>query len=95
MAFSGNLNPKYKNNFVSQNDIFRETAKQYGRNTEAYHDALDNIKASKVSFATEFEDFRQLPKYSHVPLAVIHPSPIKRLPKPQRPVPDFEINASP
>ena len=59
------------------------------------HDALDAIKVSKVSQATEFEDFRQLPKYSHVPLAVIHPSPVKRMAKPMRPDPDFEADASP
>jgi len=69
--------------------------KKYGKNTEAYHDALDAIKVSKVSFSKEFEDFRQLPKYSHIPLAVIHPSPIKRMPRTIRPDPDFEFMSSP
>ena len=59
------------------------------------YDALDAIKVSKVSQATEFEDFRQLPKFSHVPLAVIHPSPVKRMAKPLRPDPDFEAEVSP
>ena len=45
--------------------------------------------------ATEFEDFRQLPKFSHVPLAVINPSPVKRVAKPVRPDPDFEAEFSP
>ena len=30
-----------------------------------------------VEKAKEFESFRQIPKYSHKPLAVIHPSPTK------------------
>ena len=91
MAFSGSANAQRRGNFVSQNDLFRESMKKYGKNSQAYHDALDAIKVSKVSFSKEFEDFRQLPKYSHVPLAVIHPSPIKRMQKPQRPDPDFEL----
>jgi len=69
----------------------RETLKTYGKNTDAFFDASDAIKVQKVSAATEFEDFRRLPKYSHVPLAVIHPSPIKRMAKPKRPDADFEI----
>ena len=93
MAFSGS-NKNLKGAF-NQSDLYRETQKKYGRNTDAYHDALDAIKVSRVSFSKEFEDFRQLPKYSHVPLAVIHPSPIKRMPKPRRPEPDFEVEASP
>lgn len=31
----------------------------------------------KVSAAKEFEKFRQIPKYSHSSLAVIHPSPTR------------------
>ena len=63
----------------------------HGRGTPAQYDALDAIKVSKVSAAREFEDFRQLPKFTHKELAVIHPSPIKRMPKPRRPSPEFEL----
>jgi hypothetical protein len=31
----------------------------------------------RVQKAKEFESFRQIPKYSHSPLAVIHPTPSK------------------
>ena len=80
---------------VSQNDLFRESIKQHGRGTPAHFDAMDAIKVTKVSAAREFEDFRQLPKFTHKTLAVIHPSPIKRMAKPRRPSPDFEVQASP
>ena len=80
---------------VNQSDLFRDSLKMHGKNSQAYYDALDAIKVSKTSAAHEFEDFRQLPKYSHVPLAVIHPSPIKRMPKPRRPDPEFEASGSP
>ena len=36
-----------------------------------------------------------MPKFSHVPLAVIHPSPVKRMAKPMRPNPEFEAEFSP
>lgn len=84
-----------QNGGVSQNDLFRESLKLHGRNTPAHYDAMDAIKVTKVSAATEFEDFRQLPKFTHKTLAVIHPSPIKRMPKPRRPSPDFETRGSP
>ncbi len=96
MAFAGGTgNMFYQKGGVSQSDLYNESLKKYGKNTDAYHDALDAIKVSKVSFSKEFEDFRQLPKYSHVPLAVIHPSPIKRMAKPRRPNPEFEVQTSP
>ena len=37
-----------------------------------------NVKFLKVEKAKEFESYRNLPKYSHIPLAVIHPSPRKK-----------------
>ena len=97
MSFSGTANSsKYKlANTVNQSDLYRDTLKSYQKGSEAQFDALDAIKVSKVSFAREFEDFRQLPKYSHIPLAVIHPSPVKRVQKPRRPSPDFELQSSP
>lgn len=96
MAYSGSAN-KYgrQNNNVSQNDLYRQSIKIHGKGTPAQFDALDAIKVSKVSQAHEFEDFRQLPKFTHKELAVIHPSPIKRMPKPRRPSPEFELRASP
>ena len=69
--------------------------REHGRHSQALHDALDAIKVSKVSQATEFEDFRQLPKFSHVALGVIHPSPVKRMAKPIRPDPELEAEFSP
>ena len=75
--------------------MFRESLKIHGRGTPALYDAMDAIRVSKVSAATEFEDFRQLPKFTHKTLAVIHPSPIKRMPKPRRPSPEFEAQGSP
>lgn len=64
---------------MNQGDLYKETLKTYNKNKEIQFDALDAIKITKVSQAKEFEDFRRLPKYSHVPLAVINPSPVKRL----------------
>ena len=79
-TFQGTESQKFRmSNTVSQGELFRETQKMYGRGTDAHFDALNAIKVNRVSAATEFEDFRRLPKYTHVPLAVIHPSPIKRM----------------
>lgn len=75
--------------------MLRESGKLHGRGSQAQFEALDAIRVTKVSAAKEFEDFRQLPKYSHVPLAVINPSPVKRVVKPRRPSPEFEILGSP
>jgi len=37
-----------------------------------------NLKTThNVSKAKEFESFKQIPRYSHVPMAVINPSPVK------------------
>lgn len=92
MAF---LKAKRNPDSYLQADSMKETLKKFGKNTDAFHEAMNAIKVSKVSFSKEFEDFRRLPKYTHVPLAVIHPSPIKRLAHPKRPKPEFELEASP
>lgn len=48
----------------------------------------------EMECAREFETFKQLPKFNHVPYAVIHPSPDKvRKPSPP-PRPDFKMVAS-
>lgn len=38
----------------------------------------DYVRHMQVSKATEFESYKHLPKYIHVPMAVIHPSPRKK-----------------
>lgn len=48
------------------------------------------IRVARVSAAKEFEDFRSLPKYNHVPLAVINPSPTKKRARKQSETPDME-----
>jgi len=40
------------------------------------------VNKAKISQAGEFEAFRRLPKYSHVPMAVIHPTAKKQKAKP-------------
>ena len=80
---------------TTQKELFRESMKKYGKDTPAYYDGLDALKVTKVSHARETEDCYQLPKYSHVALGVIHPSPVKRMTKPTRPDPDFEAEGSP
>jgi len=69
--------------------------KQHGKDTRAYFDGLDALKVTKVSNARETLDCYQLPKYSHVSLGVIHPSPVKRMVKPVRPDFEYEVEASP
>ena len=50
-----------------------------------------------VSQAREYETFKQLPKFDHVSLAVIHPTSRQRRRAPVKPTPDMEkeINVSP
>ncbi len=48
------------------------------------------VRVSKVSKASEMPSYKNLPRYDHVPLAVIHPhSPIKR-PQTAKPPPSLE-----
>lgn len=37
-----------------------------------------NVKFLQVEKAKEWEAYRNLPKFTHVPMAVIHPSPRKK-----------------
>jgi hypothetical protein len=50
-----------------------------------------NVKLLKVEKAKEFESFRNLPKFTHVPMAVIHPSPRKKRPANKSPTPNLTI----
>jgi hypothetical protein len=45
----------------------------------------------KVSKAKEFETYKNLPKYNHVPLAVIHPSPRKKKSPEASPTPPLKV----
>jgi hypothetical protein len=49
----------------------------------------------KVEKAKEFESYKRLPKFSHKPLAVINPSPRKKVSPPRPKSPTFTINAHP
>jgi len=50
------------------------------------------LSAHLVEKAKEYESFRNLPKFSHVPMAVIHPSPKKvKRPSPS-PTPDLTMS---
>lgn len=81
---------------------FSQTQK-FGKMSGATEAALAQInvqpdKGSKVKFkelsqAKEFEEFRRLPKFSHVPMAVIHPSPTKKRPAARGAAKDFELVA--
>ena len=51
------------------------------------------VKFTKVEKAKEFESYRQLPKYSHVPLACIHPSPRKKRTPPREASPTIIVAA--
>ena len=53
------------------------------------------VRVAKVSAAKEFETFRSLPKYNHVSLAVINPSPIKKRPRQDEKEIEFELMTSP
>ena len=65
--------------------------------SQATRDALDAIRVKYESQAREYETYKQLPKFSHVPLAVIHPTPKIKKRTPLKPTPDMEeeINISP
>jgi hypothetical protein len=53
-----------------------------------------NVKFLKVEKAKEFESYRNLPKYSHVPLAVIHPSPRKKRVPTRSPTPNLSMSGT-
>jgi len=51
-------------------------------------------KFHEVEKAKEWEAYRNLPKYTHVPYAVIHPSPKKLKKQDPKEIPDLTLNAS-
>jgi hypothetical protein len=51
-------------------------------------------KFHEVAKAKEFETYRNLPKFTHVPMAVIHPSPKKVKQLSPEPVPDLNISGN-
>ncbi len=53
-----------------------------------------NVKILKVEKAKEFETFRNLPKFTHVPMAVIHPSPRKKKDRHESPTPNLAMTGS-
>ena len=55
--------------------------------------AFAQVNVQHVSQAKEFEEFRRLPKFSHVPMAVIHPSPTKKRLAARGAAKDFELVA--
>ena len=77
--------------------VMSQTMTGTGKMSQATRDALDAIKVKHVSQAREYETFKQLPKFDHVSLAVIHPTSRQRKRVPVRPTPDMEkeINVSP
>ena len=84
MSFSG------KGNTLSQ-------TMNSSKMSKATREALDAIHVKHVSQAKEYETFKQLPKFSHIPLAVIHPAVRDRRRAPIKATPDMEkeINISP
>ena len=68
-------------------------AGKYGKMSNATEKALAQINVQHVSQAKEFEEFRRLPKFNHVSMAVIHPSPKKKKPAPKKPIHNFELTA--
>ena len=69
-----------------------EEAIQFKRNKMSV-DRTNSVKFMVVSKAKEFEVFKNLPKYSHVPMAVIHPSPKKKARVPLPPPAILDISA--
>jgi hypothetical protein len=53
-----------------------------------------NVKLLKVEKAKEFETFRNLPKFNHVPYAVIHPSPRKKSRPSMSPTPNLTMSGT-
>jgi hypothetical protein len=53
-----------------------------------------NVKFLKVEKAKEFETFRNLPKFNHVPMAVIHPSPRKKIRPETSPTPNLALTGN-
>ena len=53
------------------------------------------VKFLKVEKVKEFETFRSLPRFSHVPMAVIHPSPRKKKAEPEPSKLNLTIGGSP
>lgn len=53
-----------------------------------------NVKFLKVEKAKEFETFRNLPKFTHVPMAVIHPSPRKKNRHEKSPTPNLTLSGN-
>lgn len=51
------------------------------------------VKFIRVEKAKEFESFRRMPKFSHVSLAVINPSPRKKRSPPKEESPNFQLAA--
>ena len=68
-------------------------AGKFGKMSNATEQAFAQINVQHVSQAKEFEEFRRLPKFNHVPMAVIHPSPKKKRPGPKKQAADFELVA--
>ena len=66
---------------------------KFGKMSGATEAAFAQINVHNVSQAKEYEAFRCLPKFNHVSMAVIHPSPKKKRPVPRKPEPDFELLA--
>jgi len=53
------------------------------------------VRMAKVSLAKEVPSYKNLPKYNHVPLACINPSPKKRRPASGMPEKIMAIDAHP
>ena len=69
------------------------TQKLGGRMSAATEQAFSQIHVQHVTQAKEFQDYKRLPKFSHVPMAVIHPSPKKKRPVHRRTSIDLELVA--
>lgn len=50
-----------------------------------------NVKLLQVEKAKEWESYRNLPKFNHVPMAVIHPSPRKKKRVEKSPTPNLTL----
>jgi hypothetical protein len=54
-----------------------------------------SVKFIKIEKAKEYKDYQRMPKFDHKALAVIHPSPRKKLTPPREESPTFTIAAVP
>lgn len=55
---------------------------------------MSNVKLLMVEKAKEWESFRNIPRFAHVPMAVINPSPRKHKKPVKSPTPNLALTGN-